>query len=152
MRKGFILFIVFLNIMLVSCKKESGNVSPETKSLLQNKWTLISSSVVFPANTSLNSAYKGVSTDYYYFGSNDSLIISQAGQANLPTIPLSLTVEYSFVNNNSMVYSLLPATTIQIQTLTNNLLVLSNSATHTVINSGVVVATYDGTKVDSLKR
>jgi len=144
--------IIFLILFLSSCKKDKSTVSPQTISLLQNKWALISSNVIFPTNTSLNSSYTGVATDYYLFGSNDSLIINQAAQVNLPSIPLSLTTKYSFIDNNRIVYSINPITQINIKILTNNLLVLTNSATSTVTNSGIIVATYNGTKTDSLKR
>jgi hypothetical protein len=143
---------VIIMLFISSCKKDTAKVSPQTILLLQNKWTLISSSVVFPTNASLNSTYSGVSTDYYQFSSNDSLAIRQAGQVNLPTIPLSINTKYSFMDNNRIAYSLSPNIEINIKTITNNLLVLTNSATSTVMNSGVIVATYKGTKTDSLRR
>jgi hypothetical protein len=152
MRTEIKLLIILICIFVSSCKKEKGKISPQTISLLQNKWTLISSSIVFPTNSSLNSTYTGVSTDYYQFGSNDSLTINQAGQVSILTIPLAITTKYSLIDNNRIVYSLNPAIEINIKTLTNNLLVLTNSATSTFTNSGVVVATYNGTKTDSLRR
>lgn len=142
---------MILTIFVAACKKEPTKVSEQTLLLLQNKWTLTSSSVVFPTNTSLNSVYKGISTDYYQFGSNDSLTIMQAGQVNIPAIPLSITTKYTLLDNNRMLYSLNPATEINIKVLTNNLLVLTNPATSTFTNGGVVT-TYEGTKTDSLRR
>jgi hypothetical protein len=109
--------------------------------LLQHKWALISSNIVFPTNTSLNSTYKGVSTDYYQFGSNDSLIIRQAGQINLPTLPVSIATKYFFIDNNKLSYGLYPDIQVNIKVLTNDLLGLKNSSTSTFTNSGVVVAT-----------
>jgi len=147
-----IIFLLAIVLFVSSCKKDTAKVSPQTILLLQNKWTLISSSIVFPANASLNSAYPGNSTDYYQFGSNDSLSIIQTGQAGFPTIPLSIHTKYSFIGNNRLVYSLNPTIEIYIKTLTENLLVLTNSATSIFTNAGVVVATYEGTKTDSLKR
>jgi hypothetical protein len=152
MRTG-VNFLIFLVILFIaSCKKDTAKVSPQTIFLLQNKWTLISSSVVFPTNASLNSTYTGTSADYYQFGSNDSLTIKQAGQVNLLTIPISLTTKYSFLDNNRLIYGLNSNIEIKIKVLTNNLLVLTNSATSTVTNSGVIVATYEGLKTDSLRR
>ncbi len=152
MSKKVKFFIVPLFFFVWSCKKDAELVSPQTILLLKNKWTLISSSVVFPTNATLNSTYTGVATDYYQFGSNDSLIVRQAGQINLLTIPLSINTTYSFIDNNRIIYSLNPDIEIQIKTLTNNLLVLTNPAKSTFTNSGVVVATYEGTKTDSLRR
>lgn len=146
------LLIIMILLFISSCKKDTAKVSQQTILLLQNKWTLISSSVVFPTNTSLNSTYRGVSSDYYKFSSNDSLTIRQAGQVNLPTIPLSINTKYFFIDNNRIRYSLNPNIEINIKTLTSNLLVLSNSASSTVTNAGVIVATYEGTKTDSLRR
>ena len=152
MRNALKFLVIPVFLLIASCKKEAGNVSSQTISLLQHKWTLISSGVVFPDNATLNSRYEGVPTDYYQFGANDSLVISQSGQVNLPQIPLSFTTSYSFIDNNRITYGITPGIEIQIKTLTNNMLVLSNTATHTVINSGVVIATYTGTKTDSLSR
>ncbi len=147
--------IIFLSLILAfsgsSCKKDTAKISQQTISLLQNKWTLISSGVVFPTNTSLNSTYKGISTDYYQFGANDSLTIRQAGQVNLQTIPISINTKYSFIDNNRIVYNLNPNIEINIKTLTNTLLVLTNAASSTFTN-GSVVTTYEGTKTDSLRR
>jgi hypothetical protein len=145
-------FFIAIAFLITSCKKENRKVSPQTVLLLQNKWTLTSSNLVFPTNTSLNSTYKGIATDYYQFGANDSLNIQQAGQVNLSTIPLFINTKYSFVDNNRLVYSLSPGIEINIKVLTNNLLVLTNTATSTITNSGVIVATYNGTKTDSLRR
>jgi hypothetical protein len=151
--RGSIKFLIAgIAFFAASCKKDKANVSSQTVLLLQNKWTLISSSVVFPTNASLNSTYRGISTDYYQFGANDSLTIKQAGQVNLLTIPLSVNTKYFFVDNNRIAYSLSPTIEINIKTLTNDLLVLTNSATSTVTNAGVVIATYEGTKTDSLRR
>lgn len=143
--------ICFLVIVLTACQKKDG-VSAETVSLLQNRWTLISSSVVFPTYPALNSTYKGVATDYYLFNTNDSLTIHMAGQAELPAFPLMTTVKYSFVNNNTIVYG--PGTNVQIniKTLTNNLLVLTNEASSSNVNANNTVTTYEGTKTDSLMR
>jgi hypothetical protein len=152
MRTEIKFLLLFISLLLSSCKKEKDKISSQTISLLQNKWTLISSSIVFPTNSSLNSTYTGVSTDYYQFGSNDSLTINQAGQVSILTIPLSLTTKYSFIDNYRIVYNINPTIEIKIKALTNNLLVLTNSATSTFTNSGVVVATYSGTKTDSLRR
>ncbi|MFM2361245.1 MAG: hypothetical protein RLZZ316_147 [Bacteroidota bacterium] len=145
------LFIA-ITFLITSCKKDNAKVSPQTVLLLQNKWTLTSSNLVFPTNTSLNSTYKGIAADYYQFGVNDSLTIQQAGQVNLSTMPLFITTKYSFIDNSRLVYSLSPGIEINIKVLTNNLLVLTNAATSTVTNNGVVVATYNGTKTDSLRR
>jgi hypothetical protein len=145
------LFIA-IAFLITSCKKDTAKVSPQTVLLLQNKWTLTSSNLVFPTNTSLNSTYKGIATDYYQFEVNDSLTIQQAGQVNLSTMPLFITTKYSFIDNSRLVYSLSPGIEINIKVLTNNLLVLNNAATSTVTNNGVVVATYNGTKTDSLRR
>ncbi len=144
-------FIIFLAVSVSSCKKDNAKVSQQTILLLQNKWTLASSRVIFPTNTSLNSTYTGVPTDYYQFGSNDSLFIRQAGQVNLLSIPISINTKYSFIDNNRIVYSLNPNIEINIKTLTNNLLVLTNAASST-FTSGGVVTTYEGTKTDSLSR
>lgn len=152
MRLKLQLLIITVFLFITSCKKDAGNVSSQTISMLQHKWTLISSGLVFPDNATLNSRYEGAPADYYQFGADDSLIISQAGQVNLPLIPLSFTTKYSFIDNNRITYGITPGTEIHIKTLTNNMLVLSNTATHTVINSGVVIATYTGTKTDSLSR
>jgi hypothetical protein len=145
------LFIA-IAFLITSCKKDNAKVSPQIVLLLQNKWTLTSSNLVFPTNTSLNSTYKGIATDYYQFGVNDSLTIQQAGQVNLSTTPLFITTKYSFIDNNRLVYSLSPGIEVNIKVLTNNLLVLTNAGTSTVTNNGVIVATYNGTKTDSLRR
>jgi hypothetical protein len=145
-------FFIAIAFLITSCKKENGKVSPQTVLLLQHKWTLTSSNLVFPTNTSLNSIYKSIATDYYQFGVNDSLTIQQAGQVNLSTTPLFITTKYSFIDNSRLVYSLSPGIEINIKVLTNNLLVLTNAATSTVTNNGVIVATYNGTKTDSLRR
>jgi len=145
-------FAIFILLFLSSCKKNKETISSQTISLLQNKWTLISSNITFPSNTSLNSTYNAISTDYYLFASNDSLTIHQNGQLYLPSIPISLTTKYSFIDNNTIIYILNPSIQININTITNNLLVLSNPAINTTIGPGGVVTTYNGTKIDSLKR
>jgi hypothetical protein len=145
-------FFIAIAFLITSCKKDNAKVPSQTVLLLQNKWTLTSSNLVFPTNTSLNSTYKGIATDYYQFGVNDSLTIQQAGQVNLSTTPLFITTKYSFIDNSRLVYSLSPGIEINIKVLTNNLLVLTNAATSTVTNNGVIVATYNGTKTDSLRR
>lgn len=138
--------------LITSCKKDNTKVSPQTILMLQHKWTLTSSNLVFSTNTSLNSTYKGIATDYYQFGVNDSLTIQQAGQVNLSITPLFITTKYFFIDNTRLVYSLSPGIEVNIKVLTNNLLVLTNAATSTVTNNGVIVATYNGTKTDSLRR
>ena len=152
MKPVLVLLVIAVPLCITSCSKDGGNVSSQTIALLQHRWTLLSSSLVFPDNATLNSRYEGISTDYYQFGTNDSLIISQSGQVNLPGMPLSLTTKYSFLDNRRITYQITPGMEVNIKVLTNNLLVLSNTATHTVMNSGVVIATYTGTKTDSLSR
>jgi hypothetical protein len=151
MRTAIHLFIL-IAFLITSCKKDNAKVSPQTILLLQHKWTLVSSNVVFPSNSAINATYTASPTDYYQFGVNDSLTIRQAGQVNLPTMPLSVNTKYSFIDNSRITYSLSPAIEINIKVLTNNQLVLANDATYTVTNSGMVVATYYGTKTDSLRR
>jgi hypothetical protein len=152
MKSQLLLSLILAFFIFVSCKKDSTSISSEIKLLLQNKWTLISSNVVFPTNTTLNSRYVAAPTDYYLFGTNDSLTMKQAGQINLLTTPLNINTTYAFINNNKLKYGLNATNEVNIVTLTNNLLVLSNTAVSTFTNSGTVVATYEGTKTDSLKR
>jgi uncharacterized lipoprotein YajG len=152
MKPQLLLSLIVALFIFTACKKDSTTINPETKLLLQNKWTLISSNVVFPTNTTLNSRYIAAPSDYYLFGTNDSLIIKQAGQINLLTIPLNINTTYSFIDNIRLKYGLNSSNEINIITLTNNLLVLSNNATSTFTTSGTVVATYEGLKTDSLKR
>ncbi|PWU00314.1 MAG: hypothetical protein C5B52_09105 [Bacteroidetes bacterium] len=151
MKNAGLLFAALFSLSTLSCKKDK--VSPQTKETLQNKWTLISSSLTFPTNTSLNSYYKGISTDYYFFREDDSLEINQAGQVNLLTMPLFVKVKYNIVSNSTINYlgggNPVP---IKIRMLSNNLLVLSNDASATFINADNSTTVYNGTKVDSLSR
>jgi hypothetical protein len=142
MKSQLLLSLMLTIFIFASCKKDSANINAETKLLLQNKWTLISS----------NSRYVATPTDYYLFGTNDSLTMKQAGQINLLTTPLNIHTTYAFINNTKLKYGLNATNEVNIVTLTNNLLVLSNTAVSTFTNSGTVVATYEGTKTDSLKR
>jgi hypothetical protein len=144
------LLICFLIILLTACKKKDG-VSAETISLLQNRWTLISSSVTYPTNATLNRTYIGVSTDYYLFDTNDSLTIHMAGQADLPATPVNATIKYSFANNNTLVYEIGSNVQVNIKTLTSNLLVLTNESDASFTNGSSTVI-YKGTKTDSLMR
>jgi hypothetical protein len=152
MKQIFNIFVLIVTLSVISCKKDSTKVTAETKALLQNKWTLISSNIVFPTNPTYSGSYIGIPTDYYLFGADESLIIRQAGQINFPTTaPISIDSKYTFLDNNRLTYATNPSVEINIKSLSNNLLVLSNKATNTVTN-GSSVTTYEGVKTDSLKR
>jgi hypothetical protein len=150
MKKSPWLISVLTILCFVSCKKDSQAVTAQTISLLQNKWTLISSNTIFSSNTLFNASYTGAPTDYYLFGSNDSLTIQQAGSVNVPTIPVSVTTTYSFAGNSMLVYGLNSGIQVTIRVLTSNLLVLSNPAS--ITDAGNPAAVLNGIKIDSLKR
>jgi hypothetical protein len=146
-------FAIFILIFVSACNdKNKDAISTQTVSLLQNKWTLISSNVIFPTNSSLNSTYKGISTDYYQFGTNDTLNIHQAGQVYLLSVPLSISIKYSLKNNNTITYGIGSTIKANIKSLTNNLLILTNSASNTNTNADGNLTVTNGTKIDSLKR
>ncbi len=137
---------------IYGCNKDGGNTNSQTLFLLQNKWTLISSNLEFADMYSLNSTYTGISSDYYWFNTNDSLNIHQAGNVNMPQVPLSLTTYYSLINDSVLFYGNNTGTEVNIKALTNNLLVLFNKATASFINADGTINYYNGVKVDSLRR
>ncbi len=134
-----------------ACKKDGNKVSSETIALIQNKWSLISSTRTYPTNTSLNARYIGAATDYYQFSANDSFKIRQAGQIGVPNLPLTLDSKYSIVNNRTIAYHLNPSVEASIQELSKDVLILTNAITATIAN-GSATTTYEGTKTDSLRR
>lgn len=151
MRTLIILFIGISLIILSGCKKDS-SISSQTISLLQNKWTLQSETLVFPTNSSLDKRYEGVSTDYYLFEKNDTLTINQAGSANLPWQPILLNFKYRLLDNSTLVYEPYSSMKINIKTLNSQTLILTNEITATIINTNGSIDTYNGLRTDSLKR
>lgn len=143
---------LLLLFFAISCKKTTDFASSQTILLLQNKWVLVSSNVIFPTNTSLNALYTGKPGDYYDFKSNDSLIIYQAGGVNTPSIPVNIITNYSLLNDNMLAYGINTNIHINIKTLTNNLLILTNGATASFTNANNTVTVYNGTKIDSFRR
>ena len=151
MKKLISLFIGLSIIILSGCKKDS-SISSQTISLLQNKWALQSETLVFPANSSLDKRYEGVSTDYYLFEKNDTLTINQAGSANLPWQPIQVKVNYRLLNNSTLQYDPNMNIRISIKTLTSQQLILTNEITAAITNANGTVDTYNGLRTDSLKR
>ena len=151
MKRLIILVIGMSLIILSGCKKDS-SISPQTISLLQNKWTLQSETLVFPTNSSLDKRYEGISTDFHLFGGNDTLTISQAGTANLPWLPILINVNYRLIDNSTIQYEPNLNIRISIKTLTNQQLILTNEITATITNANGTVDTYNGLRTDSLKR
>lgn len=150
--KTFITLVIGMSLIILSgCKKDS-SISAQTISLLLNKWTLQSETLVFPTNSSLDRRYEGVSTDYYLFGKNDTLTINQAGTANLPWLPILINIKYRLLNNSTQVYEPNSSMKIVIKTLTSQQLILTNEITATITNVNGTVDTYNGLRTDSLIR
>lgn len=150
--KTLITLLVGMSLIILSgCKKDS-SISPQTISLLQNKWTLQSETLVFPSNSSLDRRYEGIANDFYLFGKNDTLIINQAGSANLPWQPIQINVNYHLLDNSTLQYEPNRIIKISIKTLTNQQLILTNEITATFTNSNGTIDTYNGLRTDSLKR
>jgi hypothetical protein len=151
MKNWTICLLVSFLTLFSNCSKDKETVSAETLSLLRHQWKVISSTTVFPTNTILNDRYEGSPTDFYRFTNDDSLVIQQTGQVNLPFAPLKIATTYSFVHSNIMEYGISPGIRISIVSISNNLLVLTNTATSIITGGGTSVV-YNGTKIDSLSR
>lgn len=138
--------IIFLLIASFSCKKDNP-ISPQTISLIQNKWTLVSEEYYYKNLPSYNVKYVGISTDYYFFKTNDSLLMHQAGMPGLLNIPFTFSIPYKIISNNSI---LLPGqnggndTYFTIQKLTTDSLIFTNQITNTFTNNGNTTGTYYG--------
>lgn len=135
-------------VVLFSCKKDNP-ISPQTISLIQNKWTLISEETYYKDLPSFNLKYLGISTDYYFFKSSDTLLIHQAGIPGAINIPRIISAPYSIISNSSI---LLPGqyggndTYFTIQKLSSDSLIFINQITTTYIINGNPTATYYGTR------
>jgi hypothetical protein len=149
--KGLTYLVLTIGLVFNSCNKDNETVSAETLALLRHQWKVVSSTIVFPNNTILNDRYLGSPTDYYRFSNDDSLFIQQAGQVNLPFLPLKVATTYTFIDNKRMEYGISPAIQINIAHISNHLLVLTNTATSIITGGGSSIV-YTGTKTDSLSR
>ncbi len=155
MKKSITLLIIIFATLLFSCKKDT-QPSFEIISLLQNKWTLISEAWIYPANSTYNVSYTGISTDYYLFNTRDTLLINQAGDPVIVNNPKSLAIKYSVNTNNSVsLYDQLSNSTVvlTIQKISNDSLILTNDITATFTNNGGnTQTTYNGTRTVILKK
>jgi hypothetical protein len=138
------LVIGMVILALNSCKKDAN--SPQTISLLQNKWFMVEDSVHYPAFSLGNSVYMGTANDYYQFFPDDS-VHEQFGQAN-GGLGFNFTASYSLKNNRDIYLNGNPQYHYTIVSLTANALILSNA----VSNASVGGPTYYGTRITSFKR
>ena len=155
MKKSLTLLKIILATLLFSCKKDT-QPSFEIISLLQNKWTLISEAWLYPANSTINATYSGISTDYYLFNTRDTVLINQAGDPVIVNNPKSLAIKYSVNTNNSiLMYGQSSNSTVllTIQKISNDTLILTNDITATFTNNGGnTQTTYNGTRTVVLKK
>jgi hypothetical protein len=155
MKSKIWLFSSIMMFMVVSsCTKNNTSSTTTTQTMIQYKWTLVSSSLDYPKNPSLNRSYTGMSTDFYLFDKDDSLTMQQAGTVVLPGQPLNYKLKYTVENDKTLIFGGAgPAGIyVNIVKLNDTLLVLSNVVTASYINADNSVTVYDGTKTDSLKR
>jgi hypothetical protein len=136
-------FFVFglLVIALYGCKKDS--VSPQTLSLLQNKWLMVEDSIHYPTLPVANTVYIGTPNDFYQFFTDDSVHM-QFGQGNGS---FNFTTAYYLKNNTDIYLTIYPNQHYTILTLTTNSLVLYNPVSNTGGGS-----TYTGIRITTFKR
>jgi hypothetical protein len=153
MKKLLTVLITGLTILIFSCKKDT-QPSSQVISFLQNKWTLVSDVWVYPTNSSINSSYAGIATDYYLFNANDTLTIQQAGDPIIINSPRIITTKYSVLSNNSiLIYEQTPGSNVMltIQKITKDTLILTNDITASFTNNGGnTQTTYNGTRTVTL--
>lgn len=141
-------FIIFLLLISFSCKKDN-TISSQSISLIQNKWTVVSEECYYKDLPSYNVKYVGISTDFYYFKTNDSLLVHQAGAPGVPNIPRNFYTPYKIISNNNI---LLPGqnggndTYFNIQKIATDSLIFTNQITTTFTNNGNTTGTYYGTR------
>ena len=133
-----------LILVLNSCKKE-GN-SPQTISLLQNKWFMVEDSIHYPAFSNGNSVYIGTANDYYQFFPDDS-VHEQFGQAN-GGLGFNFTASYSLQNNRDIYLGRNPQYHYTIVSLSATALILSNPVSYAFVGG----ATYYGIRITSFRR
>jgi hypothetical protein len=144
-------FVILLTLGFFSCKKDP-QVSTQTLQLLQNKWSLVSDETVLPTIPAYNSSYIGVATDYYLFGTTDTLTIHQRSLAYSYTQSVTETFPYVVRSNNTLTYGPNMNFPITIKKLTNDTLILTNPITASFINANGTANTYPGTRTLTLAR
>ena len=146
--KTFILILSVLLALFTSCKKSSQ--SPSVQALLQNKWKLLSEEYSYPTiPNAMSNKYDGISSDYYQFTLDDTLIVSQAGLPSAPYNPFQSRRKYSLLNDkNIFLYGNIngPSDTVTIQKITTDSLILTSpiyityvDTSHNYVNATGVV-------------
>jgi hypothetical protein len=169
MEKPFKLSILIAAIFALACHKNNGGSGDSGNSLLENKWTWVSSTGTYPAAPyPFNGFYEiGSPNDYFSFGKNDTAysLVGTYMPYGVDTAFYKAT-SYSitfYVNQkqNGILFEtqdtlghLHDTTVAQILTLNDSLLVLSFPSIDPVTNLyGPGITTYfQGTQVDTLKR
>jgi hypothetical protein len=135
--KTFSLILAFLFALFTSCNKTTQSLS--VLALLQNRWVLLSEDYSYPTiPNAMTNVYNGVSSDYYQFNSNDTLISSQAGSPVAPNYPIKSIHKYSLQNDKSIfLYGNIngPSDTLTIQKITTDSLVLTSPTYITYVDS-----------------
>ena len=126
--KTFLLILTFLLTLFTSCKKTTE--SPSVQTLLQNRWVVLSETYSWPTISYASpNVYNGLSSDYYQFNSNDTLMSSQSGSPVAPNFPIQSIHKYSLLNDKSIfLYGNVngPSDTLTIQKITTDSLVLTS--------------------------
>jgi hypothetical protein len=120
-----VFLITILLVLLSSCKKDEVTNKSYALTLLQNKWTPISSRIFFPNGSN----YKLIQAISESFTSDGKVIISNYGETNIENIiegyqllPDDSTLIFSQLVNG--VYQVTVGDTSTISTLTDHLLVI----------------------------
>jgi hypothetical protein len=134
--KAFTLLFL-LAIICYSCKKDQ--VSAQTLSLLQHKWTIVSDSINYPNSSANSYVIPGSANDYYEFFSNDSVHETFAAPAGAR---FDFTTSYHLSDNNTIILKGSENYPLTIVQLSSNALILSNAVTAESTGS----PTYYGTR------
>src|SRR5215218_9737340 len=72
--KSFSLLLVFIALLLVSCKKEKDDIGEITAAKIQGKWQIDSVNINQEFNGNISKvSYKGTESDYIEFGSDGNM-------------------------------------------------------------------------------
>src|SRR5690348_7200771 len=99
--KNFLLMLVCDFVLFTSCKKTTHDLS--VQALLQNRWVLLSEEYSYPTIPyATSNVYNGLSSDYYQFNLNDTLVVSQGGSPTAPNYPFQSKHKYAIVNDKTI--------------------------------------------------
>jgi hypothetical protein len=152
--KTFLLILTFLFTLFTSCKKTTQSLT--VQALLQIRWSVLSEVYSYPTiSYASTNVYNGLSSDYYQFNLNDTLIISQAGLPSAPINPFQSIRKYSLLNGkNIILYGNTngPSDTLTIQKITIDSLILTAPFNITYVDTSRNYATAIGIATTRLFR